>query len=69
MANATAGQNAASGPGDAGRFVRYTLTYQQPSYVGDWSTMLLSFFGSSSAIPATFVHTSTIMVTNEPFQS
>lgn len=31
--------------------------------------MLLSFFGSSSAIPATFVHTSTIVVTNELFQS
>ena len=69
VANAAAWQNAASGPGGAGHFVRYTLTYQQPSCVGDWPTMLLSFFGSSSAIPATFVHTSTIMVTNEPFQS
>ncbi len=69
VADAAAGQNAASGPGGSGRFVRYTLTYQQPSYAGDWSQILTSLFGSSSAIPAVFVHTSTVLVTNEPFQS
>ena len=68
-ADATAGQNAVSGPGGAGRFVRYTLTYLQPTYAGDWSQILMRLFGSSSALPTTFVHTSTILVTNEPFQS
>lgn len=69
VANAAAGQNAASGPGGAGRFVRYTLTYQQPSCAGDWSKIFMGLLGTSSALPAVFVHTSTILVTNEPFQS
>ena len=69
IADAAAGQNAASGPGGAGRFVRYTLTYLQPTFAGDWNKILSGLFHTSASIPATFTHTSTILVTNEPFPS
>jgi len=63
------GQNGITGPGAAGRFVQYTFTYLQPTYSGDLIAFLTAYFGGTSAFPKVFVHTSTILVTNEPFQN
>jgi len=69
VADAASGSNATSGPGSGKAYVRYTLTYAQPTYAGNWNTILTNLFGSSAAIPTVFVHTSTVLVTNEPFSS
>jgi len=63
------GQNGVTGPGAAGRFVQYTFTYAQRTFSGDLTAFLTAYFGNASAIPKAFVHKSTILVTNEPFQN
>ena len=53
-----AGQNGASGPGASSQFVSYTLTYTQPWLIG---------FTVGLTGQAALIHTSSIVVLNEPF--
>lgn len=60
------GINGVTGPGGSRRLVSYKLTYVSPSFNTNLSGLLITLFGSSP-IPTAYVHTSTIVVTNEPF--
>ena len=61
IADEAANKNGASGNGASGQYVVYSLTYVQPPFTG---TFIAGLIGKSS-----FTYTSTVLVTNEPFQN